>query len=292
MSPPNLAATEDSAINAAAPDLIRPALPRQPRARGDLTLSARLRGGRSRIGQLRQQGSFKALFPRGAGPTLCAVFLNTGGGVTGGDRFTLTAEAEPGAALSLTSQAAERIYRAQPGEVGRVSTALTVGAGAVLHWLPQETIVFDGATLERRLSAEVHETGTLLAVEPLIFGRAAMRERVRDARIEDRWRIRRGGRLVFADTLRMAGDLDALLRRPAVADGAGAMASLLLVRPDAGDMAVRLGDAIGGRGACSAIRDGVLFARIVAADGFALRQSLIPAIRLLTGGDLPRPWML
>lgn len=291
-NPPSLAPTEDSDINAAAQDLTRPALPRQPRAQGELVLSARLRGGQSRIGALRQQGSLKALFPHGSGAALKAVFLNTGGGVTGGDRFSLRAEAEPGASLTLTSQAAERIYRAQPGEVGRVATRLAAGAGATLHWLPQETIVFEGATLERRIDAELDETASFLAVEPLIFGRAAMNERVHDARLEDRWRIRRGGELVFADTLRLAGDIDALLCRPGVADGARAMASVLLVRPHAGDMAAPLRAAIGPQGACSQIRPGVLFARILAEDGFALRRRLIPAIRLLAGGDIPRPWML
>jgi len=241
---------------------------------------------------LRQQGSLKALFPHGRTARMQAVFLNTGGGVTGGDRFSLRAGVAADGQLCMTSQTAERIYRAQPGEVGRVSTRLTVEAGASLHWLPQETIVFEGAALDRRIEADVDAGGELLAVEPLIFGRAAMNEVVRNARIEDRWRIRRDGRLVFADTLRLRGDIDALLQRPGVAAGGRAMATLLLVRPNAGDMADRLRAVLGEQGACSAIRDGVLLARIVAEDGFFLRRALIPAIRLLTGGDLPRPWML
>ncbi len=119
-----------------------------------------------------------------------------------------------------------------------------------------------------------------------------MGEAVRAARIEDRWRIRRGGRLVFADTLRMQGDIDRFLEDPATADGARAMASILLIAPGAEDMAARLGALIGGQGACSAIRPGVLFARLLAPDGFTLRESLLPALRLLTGTDLPRPWIL
>ncbi|MDF1854798.1 urease accessory protein UreD [Pseudooceanicola sp.] len=264
----------------------------QPRTRGSLLLSARLRGGRSRIGELRQQGALKALFPQARQAALQAVFLNTSGGVTGGDQLTLQAEAEAGAALCLTSQAAERIYRAQPDEIGQVATRLQVGAGGRIDWLPQETILFDGGALDRRLDAEVAADGCLLAVEPLIIGRVAMGETVRDARLTDRWRVRRDGRLIFADTLRLHGDVHAILQSPGVAGGAGAMAALLLVAPHAEDLAARLNTLLAGCGACSAIRPGVLFARILARDGFALRQSLIPAIRLLSGGEIPRPWML
>lgn len=241
---------------------------------------------------MRQSGSFKALFPHGRGAALQAVFLNTGGGVTGGDRFRLAARAEAGARMTLTSQAAERIYRAQPGETGHASTHLTVDDGARIDWLPQETIVFDGASLDRRIEADVTGQGSLLLVEPMVFGRAAMREVVRDGRVTDRWRIRQDGDLVFADTLRLSGDIDAILRDAAVADGAGAIASLLFVAPLAEDRRDALRDLLGDAGACSAIRPGILFARILADDGFALRRTLIPAIRLLAGGDIPRPWML
>lgn len=265
---------------------------RQPRARGELAVSARLRAGRSRIATLRQQGSFKALFPHGSGPTLQAVFLNTAGGVTGGDRFALRAAVEPGARMALTSQAAERIYRAQPGETGRVRTSLRIAAGGRIDWLPQETIVFDKAALDRRLDVGLDDDGCLLAVEPLVFGRLAMGERVRAGRITDRWQVRRGGRLVFADCLRLDGDIDALLARPGVADGNRALASILYVGRDADRFLAPLRAALGPLGGASLVRDGVLFARALAPEAWDLRRNLIPAIRLLSGAELPRPWML
>ncbi|MGI3168744.1 urease accessory protein UreD [Pseudooceanicola sp. C21-150M6] len=216
--------------------------------------------------------------------------MNTAGGVTGGDRFHISAEAEAGAALVLTTQAAERIYRAQPGEVGQVRSVLTVGPGARLDWLPQETILYDRAALDRRLEAEVAPDGQLLAVEPVIFGRHAMGEVVESGHLSDLWRIRRGGELVFADNFRLSGDIHTQLGR--VAGGAGAMASLLLVAPDAERHLDRLRMAIGLQGGASLIRPGVLFARCLAEDGFLLRQSLLPAIRTLSGEDLPKTWML
>ena len=76
-------------------------------------------------------GSSKLLFPR-AKDALQAVYLNSSGGVTGGDAFEIEARAQENAHLVMTTQAAERIYRALPGETGRVDTRLTLEPGARL----------------------------------------------------------------------------------------------------------------------------------------------------------------
>lgn len=271
-----------------------PAAPRasQPRARGRIDLSAKLRAGRSRIGDLHQAESFKLLFPHGASQALQAVVLNTAGGVTGGDRFHLTARADEGAQMVLTTQAAERIYRAQPGEIGQVRTALSVAAGARMDWLPQETILFEAAALDRRIEVDLAEDARFLAVEPLIFGRRAMGEIVETGHLTDRWRVMRGGDLCFADNLRLSGHPQALMNRAAIGGGAGAMASLLLVAPDADLYVDRLRRALGPNGGASLVRPGVLFARLLAEDGFEMRRTLIPAIHALSGADIPKTWML
>lgn len=253
---------------------------------------AKLRNGRSRIADLHQAGSFKALFPHGNSTALQSVVLNTAGGVTGGDRFRLTAGAQTGAHLVLTTQAAERIYRAQPGEVGEVRTRLSVEQGARIDWLPQETIVFDRAALDRRLEAEVASDGRLLVVEPLIFGRGAMGEVVESGQLTERWRVHREGELIFADNLRLEGAVQKTLGCAAVAGGARAMASLLLVAPDADLYLDRLRAALGPSGGASVIRPGVLFARCLAVDGFVLRRHIIPAIQALSGAAIPKTWTL
>jgi urease accessory protein len=136
---------------------------------------------------------------------LDATLLNTTGGITGGDRFAWRATAAPGAWLGLTTQAAERAYRARPGETGQVAVTLELAAGARLDWLPQETILFDRSALERRLEADLCGNARLLVVEPVVFGRAAMGERIGAIRFVDRWRIRRDGRLVHAEATRIEG---------------------------------------------------------------------------------------
>lgn len=208
---------------------------KQPRAVGQLRLSSKAHGMTSVIDQFHQSGSLKTLFPRTRGAALDAVLLNTAGGITGGDRFDIAATAGPGTHLTLTTQAAERIYRAQPGEIGRLRTRLTLTAGAQLDWMPQETILFDGAALDRRLSVDMPGDARLLLVEPVIFGRQAMGETLTSGRFTDRIDIRRDGTPIFADRTALTGDIQTHLARPTVANGAGAMASVILAAPDAND---------------------------------------------------------
>lgn len=237
-------------------------------------------------------GSAKLLFPRPQGAALEAVFLNCAGGVTGGDVFSLTASLAPGAALRMTTQAAERIYRAMPGAPGRVVTDLTLGCGADMMWLPQETILFDGAALDRTLSVDMAEGARLLACEVLVFGRAAMGETVRSLHLRDRIDLRRDGRLVFADRLRLDGDAQAQLDRAGVADGAGAMGSVLLSAPGAAGKLDAIRAWLPDSGGASALSEDLVFARVLAPDSFILRATLVPLLTELARGPLPRPWML
>ena len=264
----------------------------QPRAIGQALVSARLRGNQSVLADLRQSGSAKILFPRLPTSDLHAVLLNTAGGITGGDRFEYSASTEANAVLTITTQACERGYRAQPGSVGTLHSKLTLAPGSTLHWLPQETILFDGAALDRQLSVDMAADATLLAVEPIIFGRSAMGETLHDLRLIDQWRVRRDGVLVYADALRIKGDHDAIARRPGTLNGAGAMASLLLIAPDAGNRLEPLRAKLPREAGASLIRPGVLSARILASDGMALRSTLVPILEYLRGAPLPQVWKM
>jgi urease accessory protein len=264
----------------------------QPRARGELRLSVKAWAGKTVIRTLRQSGSTKALFPRsGAGP-MQAVMINTAGGVTGGDQYSIAARAEPGTHLTLTTQAAERAYRAQPGEIGCITTRLNITDKARLNWLPQETILFQGCALHRTLSVEMAQDAKVLLAEPLVFGRAAMGETLNNATFHDRIEIRRNGALLFLDALRLEGDIAAHLARPAVANGAGAMVTLVYVAKDAEAHLDPLRDLLPDTAGASLLRPDVLVLRALAPDSFVLRQSLVPALNRLTANHLPRCWMI
>jgi urease accessory protein len=276
-----------------------PDLPETPtavlqRARGRAEVAVIARDGRSRLARLHQSGSGKAMLPRVDGPVPEAVLLNTAGGMTGGDRFAWSLAAGEGAALTATTQAAERIYRAAGGEA-RVETRLTAGPGARLHWLPQETILFDGAHLRRSLAIDMAEDAEVLALESIVLGRLAMGETLGRGYLNDQWRIRRGGRLVYADALRFEGDLARVFAGRATLAGARALATLVLAAPDAGDRlepARRLLRSTEGVEAAASAWNGLLVLRFAAAEGARLRAALVPFLQAFRGTALPRVWSL
>jgi len=268
-----------------------------PRARGAARVEFAAAPGATVLTRLGQRSPARILLPRPAGSDAVAVLLNTAGGVCGGDRLEAGAKLGPGARATVVGQAAERVYRALD-RPAILRTRLDVAAAAVLHWAPQETILFDGAMLERRTELRTEGDGRLLAAETLVFGRRAMGERVRRLHLRDDWRLWRGGRLVWADSLRLVGD-DAV---PALAAASGlrghdALCTLVFV---GGDVAAAreetrrvLADApvLGG----ASVVNGVLVARALG-DGAAVRGLLTRLLMTLRAAGLgfepalPRVW--
>jgi len=250
-------------------------------------------GGTTRLVENFQSGSAKVRFPKPADRSVMdVVLLNTAGGLTGGDRISFSVAAGAGARATVTTQASERIYRRRDGDV-EVETALAIEAGATLDWLPQETILFDRSSLRRRLAADLHPTGKLLAVEAIVLGRAAMGERVRSATLADSWRVRRGGALIFADGVRLDGDSVAILGGGATGGGAAAMATVLLVAPGAESALPAAREALAGAAGevGASAWNGMLVARLLAVDSHALRADLTRLIETLRGTTMPRTWL-
>lgn len=262
-------------------------------ARG--VLAVRRRAGATRLERLYQEGAAKIRLPARAGEPLEAILINTAGGLTGGDRIDWRVEAGADAAVAVTTQACERIYRAASG-CAEARCSIVAAQGARVAWLPQETIVYDRSAFSRRLDVELGEGAQALLVEATIFGRHAMGERVGTAIFRDRWRVRAAGRLVHAEDFCIDPQVAATLARRAVAGGAGAMATLLLVAPDAEDRLAAARAILGAAGGASAWTVGAtgkLLARLVAEDGRRLRERLMPLAALLNGrAALPSVWSL
>ncbi|MFK7870758.1 MAG: urease accessory protein UreD [Roseobacter sp.] len=263
----------------------------QPRAIGLAALRVKARDGASHIDTLRHSGALKVLFPRATDP-MQAIMINTAGGITGGDRFDVAATAGVNTALTISTQAAERAYRAQPNQTGVLRTKLTVEDNATLNWVPQETILFDGAAYARRLDVDLAETARFLMVEPVIFGRRAMGEEPNDLVFSDDIRVNRAGTPLYRDAMCWQGNVAAQLDRPAIAGGARALATLLYVAPDAAAHLDPLREMLGETAGASLLADDVLTARVLAADGFLLRRALLPALDRLTHHKLPISWRL
>lgn len=260
------------------------------RASGRAAAEFRLTDGRTRLARLHQGGCLKLRFPRVSGDPAEAVVINSSGGLTGGDRLTLGFALGARAGLTVTTQACERIYRAASG-AAEVATTIAVGEGATLLYLPQETILFDGGALSRRLEVECAASSRLLLCESVVLGRTAMGETVRGGQLRDRWRVRRDGRLVHADDLRFAGAIEDIGAEAASLAGAKAFSTILYQASDAEANLEPLRALIGPAGGASAFA-GMVALRIVAENGFALRKRLVPILSALAGGLLPRVWSI
>jgi urease accessory protein len=265
------------------------------RATGELRVSVKRRGGESVLDGLRQAGCLKARFPRALAPGwFDATTVNTSGGVVGGDRLQSVISVGTGARATIAAQAAERFYRALPDSAPSVvRTTVEIGPDAAAEWLPQETILFDRCALDRRLTIEMAAGAWFLGVEMLVFGRAAMGERVVTARLRDLIRVRRGGDLLLHDAIRLDGEVDLVLERTAIAGGARAAATLVHVAPDAEARLDPVRAALAGvAGFGASAWNGMLIARFLAPDGASSRRSVMAALSVLRDGrPLPRVWL-
>lgn len=263
---------------------------RLQRSVGEGLVCVKAADGASRIADLRMSGSLKLLFGRGA-TRVDGIVINSSGGLTGWDRVRLSAEVQPRARLALTTQAAERAYRASDG-VAQVENKLEVADEASLFWLPQELILFNGAALNRRLMCDLAPSARLLLVEPVVFGRPAMGERLDHVQFSDRVEINREGRPLFRDVTQVDGDAVAHLARRAVGQGAGAMALILYVGPDASARVDQVRALLPTTGGAALVGDDLLQCRLLAPDGFGLRKYLLPILDLLSTNTLPVSWRL
>jgi urease accessory protein len=259
------------------------------RAASRIAVMAEASAGGSRAHHVREEGSLRVRFPRAGTDELEAVLVNTAGGIAGGDQIDIAFSVGSAARLVVTGAAAEKVYRSL-GSDARVHIKLDLASGAALAWLPQETILFDGARISRSIEVDLAADAQLILAEAVIFGRSGMGETVAHGRVLDRWRIRRDGKLLFADTLRLDGAIAEKLAAPACANGAVAVASVLVVPGD--DALVRSVRELTFFGEVGiSAWNGFALARLVAETGGILRRDLLILLMGLRASRLPRLWL-
>jgi urease accessory protein len=261
------------------------------RAQGAVKFDVKLQDGVTRRGRLHESGSLRVRFPSPEADGLSGVFVNTAGGIAGGDRFDIDISTGEGSRLTLTTAAAEKVYRAA-GPAAQLNIALKAEAGSHLGWLPQETILFDRARILRRIDIDLAEDASLLLCEIVVFGRSAMGEKMLHGEFVDRWRLRRGGRLVFAETVRLDGDIGAKLKVPAIGNGGVAIGTALIVPGDEA-LVERIREAsqtFGGEVGISCW-NGFAMARFCAQDAARLRADMMAVLGRASGAALPRLWL-
>jgi len=268
---------------------------RLQRSNGAAELSFRKRAEGTALAHLFQSDPCRVMFPDPeSGDALQAVLVTTSGGLTDGDRVGIAVACEPGAEIVVSGQAAEKIYRAASEQHCEIDIALSVGAGAVLEWLPQETILFEGARLRRRTEADLAPDARLLACEILAFGRTAGGEQFTQGAVLDRWRLRRDGRLIWADALQVSGGLpqiagfgDATACGLAFYAGDGSDRLLALSRTLLEDAEAHWPELRGG----TTLVNGVLLARFLGASK-DVRQATMGWLARLRAAALGRPQRL
>jgi urease accessory protein len=232
---------------------------------------------------LREAGAAKIRLPRNSRE---AILINVGGGLAGGDAFEFEFSCNAYSNLTITSQAAERVYRSL-GPEATISAKFNLENAAQLFWLPQETILYDAAALQRNFEVTMAASSRFLAIEPIVFGRTEMNETIKSIHVKDRWRIFRKGRLVHAEELSIGPSLP---NSKATLSGAFATANLIYVAGDAELRLAAMREIMPENSAASAW-NGKLIARFIAKDSYILRKALIPAIKALAGEEiLPKIW--
>lgn len=263
------------------------------RAQGSAFLSVGISRGASRLIDLSQSGAARIMLPRVAGSHPEVVFLNTSGGLTSGDRIAFAMSVDAGAAMTATTQTAERAYLAPTGPA-RLTVRAGVATGAALDWLPQETILFQGADLRRETRVDLGPGARCLLIENVVLGRRAMGEVLTNARLSDRRTVTAQGRHLHFEALDLSPEALARAASPAMLGPAHAFASLALCGPgtEAAADALRALPMPEGVTAAASGWNGRTLLRATATDLWPLKLYLGRVITHLTDRPLPRVWQM
>ena len=262
--------------------------PKLQRANGQIALA--LCG--DKLEELYQSGCAKLMLPKTYGEMTEAVMLNTSGGITGGDRLNVKIQVENGAVVA-TSQTAERLYRSIT-EPAKIEITLRAYNAATLHWLPQETIIFDGAELDRTVCLDMSADSKCLLAETIVMGREAMGEDIRVCHFTDKWRLYREGQLFHAESLRLTDRVAEIMAAPAGVNGARLLSTILYAGFDAEQMAGLLSSVVetcSSKCAVSCWNDRLVIRLMSPHPRFA-RADIKELLCALSGQPLPRVWQV
>ena len=263
-----------------------------------LSLSYVRDGNRTLLAERRHAGPLvvqKSLYPEG--DTVCQnVIIHPPGGIVGGDTLAVNVDAGPRTHVQLTTPGAAKCYRSG-GAFARQQIRLRAASGAVLEWLPQETIIFDASKIELELSIELLDDARFLGWDVVCLGRAAAGERFDHGALRQRLTLTRDAIPVFAERAVLNGGAP-LLTSPVGLHGNPVFGTFLAAAPivtHAMLESCRQVSLIGGEGAVTRL-PGVVIGRYRGASAAAARhyfvelwQKLRPALALPAAVP-PRIW--
>jgi urease accessory protein len=264
------------------------------RVRGGVEIALSKQNGTTCLARARERDGYKVRVPKGHGALEVAI-INTGGGIASGDEIAVTVSSGAGTAAVITAPAADRVYGASADTPARFAISMSLDQGASLYWLPQETILFDGARLERSIDVDMAQDAVLVLSEAVFFGRTARGERYLTGSLNDRWKIRREGKLLYAESTRLDGDIGELSARVSTLQDMRAVATVLLVGPICEPVLRRLSPVLDDLRSnelllAGSTWNGILLVRMLARTGRELRSGLETLIPHVSGFSLPRVW--
>lgn len=256
-------------------------------------------GTRTVLKDLYQHDPVRILFPDNPpGELTIGVLTTTSGGLVGGDKITVEVTAGVGTQSMIMAQAAEKIYRSI-GPDCLIDISIQAENDSWFEWLPQETILHQGARMRRQTHINLSGSARVLAGEFLVFGRYAMGEKMTEGMVHDGWEVSLNEHPLWSDAFHLEGDLDRIIDHPAGLGGATGFANVVYAGPDAGNHLQLARDLLidhpNVRCAATFVNE-VLLVRWLGRDVFSLRNAFADfwkQFRNHVGGQpetLPRLW--
>lgn len=262
------------------------------KSHGRLDIDLIERGGGTHLAREHQSGCLRSrlLNKRSCEPLTIAT-INTAGGLTSGDSLRQSYRWRNGAVARITTPAAEKIYRSSNGPT-RIETNLRIDAQASAEFLPQETIVFNGAEFDRSLMIDLEQGSSLLFCDAVVYGRHAREEEFGDGSFTDTIRVRRNGRLVLFDRTKV-GEPSRWRAGSSTLGRAQASGAVLFAAPECGERLVSAQSATEqarGLAGASLVR-GLIHIRLLAFGDEDLRHDLALMLKACQPNlVLPRNW--
>ncbi len=174
----------------------------------------------------------KSFYPEGTAVCHTAI-LHTAGGIVGGDRLSTQIDLQSQAHVLITTATAAKIYRSKALEANQ-TIQIQLDRGACLEWLPQETIVFDGANYRQNLQIELADHACWMGWEVTRFGRSASGERFLSGNWRSHTEVWQHGKPLWLDRQSLKGGSD-LINSPHGLAGYAVVGSFALVGRDVSD---------------------------------------------------------
>jgi len=256
------------------------------RSHGAARLAFANRNNRNSIVERYASAPVRILTPSVQGGIPEAVLANTSGGIAGGDTSHIDILVAQNAQALVTGQAAEKIYRSidMPASI---RTVIKIEDGSTLEYLPQESILFDGAKLNRAVNISLGARSCLLLSEMFVLGRWAMNEDFTRGIFLDRWSIDVAGQPIWREGLRVEGGLSSLSSSLGFAN-ARALATIFYAGANAAEVLGLARDVIGPMGGATIVR-GMLVVRMLGNEAGMLKQQLSEIISIIRAAALGRP---